>query len=115
RELALKYRLVAGRGAPSAAPLNEAERRLAAVRPALVAGPKDFLEKRGQLPGIPGLHGLMSHELLNFVDGRRTGLELYREVAAEAREAGSHYYGTVTPEAVMQYLEGAQRVGVVRM
>lgn len=115
RELALGYRLVAGRGAPSAAPLTEAERRLAAVRPALVAGPKEFLEKRGQVPNVPGLHGLMAHEVLSFVDGRRTGLEVYREVAAEAREAGSHYYGTVTPEAVMRYLEGARTAGVVRM
>ncbi|HEX8276858.1 MAG TPA: M28 family peptidase [Longimicrobiaceae bacterium] len=115
RELALKYRLVAGRGAPSAPALGEAERRLAAIRPALVAGPTEFLEKRGQLPSVPGLHGLMAHELLNFVDGRRTGLEIFREVAAEAREAGSHYFGTVTPEGVMQYLEGAQRVGVLRM
>lgn len=115
RELSLKYRLVTGQGTPGAAPRSEAEARLAAVRPALSAGPKEFLEKRSRVPGVPGLHNLMAFEVLNFVDGRRSGLEIYREVAAEAREAGDHYYGTVTPEAVMRYLEGAEETGVVRM
>ncbi|HEX2094801.1 MAG TPA: M28 family peptidase [Longimicrobiaceae bacterium] len=115
RDLGLQYRSVTGRAAPAAAPRSEAEARLAAMRPALVAGPREFLNRRGQLSNVPGLHGLMAFEVLNFVDGRRTGLEIFREVAAQAREAGDFYYGVVRPEAVIQYLEGAERVGVVRL
>jgi hypothetical protein len=36
-------------------------------------------------------------------------------VAAEAREAGSHYYGVVAPEAVLQYLEGAAKAGLISL
>jgi hypothetical protein len=52
---------------------------------------------------------------LNAVNGERSGLDVYRFVAAEAREAGEHYYGVVTAEAVLQYLENAAEVGLVAL
>ncbi len=33
------------------------------------------------------------------VSKERSGLEIYEYAAAEAREAGEHYYGIVTPDA----------------
>lgn len=86
---------------------------LAQLRPALIAGPAEFLTGRRELRGVRGLHGLMAFEVLSAVDGRVTGLEIYRYVAAEAREAGAHYYGTVTAEAVLQYLRNAVSAGLI--
>jgi hypothetical protein len=113
-ELAAVRARIAG-GATPARVSTEAERRLAALRPALVAGPAEFLTARGSIPAVPGLHNLMAFEVLNAVDASRTGEEIYRLVAAEAREAGPHYYGTVTPEAVARYLDGAAAAGVIRL
>ncbi|MCS7081442.1 MAG: M28 family peptidase [Bacteroidetes bacterium] len=115
-ELERAYRVRTGRrGTPPEPALSEAEQALAAMRPVLLGGPREFLEKRAQLPSVPGLHGLMAFETLNAVDGRRTGLDIFRFVAAEAREAGAHYYGSVRPEAVRAYLEGAARTGLIRL
>ena len=57
----------------------------------------------------------MSFEVMNAIDGRRTGLDIFRYVAAEAREAGAHYYGVVTAEAVLRYLQNAAVAGLVRL
>jgi hypothetical protein len=107
------WRDLMGRAAPPAAP-DAGELRLAALRPELAAGPREFLGRRG-VPVVPGLHGLMAFEVLNAVDGRRTGLDIYRLVAAEARAAGAAYYGVVTPEAVEAYLGNLVRAELVRM
>jgi hypothetical protein len=52
---------------------------------------------------------------MNAVNGERSGLDIYRYVAAEAREAGAHYYGTVTAEAVLEYLENAAAAELIRL
>jgi hypothetical protein len=115
RELEAGYRAFTGQPRPPAARTGDAERQLAALRPTLVAGPREFLTGRGRIAAVPGLHGLMAMEVLSLVDGRRTALDIYRYVAAQAREAGEHYYGTVTPDAVHHYLQNAAEVGLVRM
>jgi hypothetical protein len=97
------------------APASQVPARLQAIRPVLVGGPREFLEGRGRIAGVAGLHPIMAEEVLNLVDGERTALGIYRTVAAQAREAGAHYYGTVTAEAVRQYLENAAGVGLVRL
>jgi hypothetical protein len=56
----------------------------------------------------------MAFEVLNFADGRRSGLDVYRAVAAEAREAGDYYFGSVTAEAVLAYLKNAAAAGMIR-
>jgi hypothetical protein len=57
----------------------------------------------------------MAFEVLNAVNGRRTGLDVYRYVAAEAREAGPHYFGTVTADVVLRYLQRAAEVGLLAL
>lgn len=109
------YRAVTGKEPPGERAPGDAERRLAQVRPALAAGPEEFLARRGDIEGVSGLHGLMAFEVLNAVNGERSGLDIYRFVAAEAREAGEHYYGTVTPEAVLAYLENVENAGLIRL
>jgi hypothetical protein len=115
REIEIAYRQATGRGgAPPRAP-TPAEERLAALRPAVTGGPKEFQSGRGAIEGVSGLHSLMAFEVLNAVDGRRSGLDIYRFVAAEAREAGRHYYGTVTPDAVLAYLQSVAAAGLIRL
>ena len=107
------WRDLMGRAPPPAAP-GAAEQRLAALRPVLAAGPREFLTRRN-VPGVPGLHNLMAFEVLNAVDGRRNGRDIFRLVAAEARAAGAAYYGMVTPEAVETYLGNLVHAELVRM
>jgi hypothetical protein len=114
RELDVAYRQNAGRDA-SERRLSEAEQSLARLKPVVTGGPDQFLEGRRQIRGVRGLHSLMAFEVLNAADGERNGLEIYRYVAAEAREAGDFYYGTVTPEAVLQYLENVAAAGLMRL
>ena len=114
KEIESYYRVVARRAPPATRSQTEAERSLAALRPVISAGPKGFLEGRSRIASAPGLHGLMAFEVLNFVDGRRNGLDIYRHVAAEAREAGDHYFGRVTAEAVLAYLNNAVTAGMIR-
>lgn len=114
REIDSHYRLVAGRAPPPSRPQSATQQALSALRPAIGAGPREFLEGRAHIAGVPGLHSLMAFEVINYVNGRRSGLDIYRHVAAEAREAGEHYFGVVTPEAVLTYLNNAITSGMVR-
>jgi hypothetical protein len=114
REIELAYRETTGQRAPKRE-WSDAERALELMRPVLVAGPTEFLTGRARLRGVRGLHGLMGFEIMNAVDGERTGLDIYRYVAAEAREAGSHYYGVVEPQIVREYLENAVDAGLIEM
>jgi hypothetical protein len=115
RDIQLAYRQGTGLRRVPGMQESEAESRLAELRPSIVGGPTEFLNGRGQISGVQGLHGLMAHEILNAVDAGFGGLDIYRFVAAEAREAGAHYYGVVTAEAVLQYLENATEVGLITL
>jgi hypothetical protein len=115
RELDAYFRTVTGRGAPGAAQLTAAERELQSLRPAVAAGPAEFLTGRGRIAGVPGLHGLLTVGILALADGQHSGLDIYRYIAAEAREAGEHYYGNVTADAVLRYLQNAADAGMIRI
>ena len=114
KEIDSYYRAVARREPPQSRSESDAERSLAALRPVIAAGPREFLTGRTRIAPVPALHGLMAFEILNFIDGRRSGVEIYRAVAAEAREAGEHYFGTVTADAVLAYLKNAAASGMIR-
>jgi hypothetical protein len=95
--------------------MTDVERRLADFHPVITGGSKEFLTGRGRIDGVRGLHSLMAFEILNTIDGSRSGLDIYRYVASEAREAGEFYYGRVEPEAVLEYLEAVERTGLARL
>jgi hypothetical protein len=114
-DLDLQYRMITGRRSARAAQQSSTERALADLRPVVTGGPGDFLEKRGDIESVSDLRSLMAFEVLNCVDGERTGLEIYEYVAAEAREAGDYYYGVVTPEAVLQYLQNVAETGLIEL
>ncbi len=113
-ELASHYRAVTGTAPPATPAATAVERELEGLRPAIVAGPREFLTGRGQIGNVAGLHTLMAFELLNLIDGNRSGLDIYRYLAAEAREAGSHYFGVVTADAVLEYLKKAEAARMIR-
>lgn len=114
REVELAQRHATGQ-APPRRTLSATEEQLTRLRPVLTGGPREFLEGRGRIAGVPALHDLMRFEVLNAVDGRRNGFEIYSYVAAEAREGGAHYYGTVRPEDVLQYLQNVEAAGLMRL
>ncbi len=115
RELEMAYRHASGESqAPTRAQSNP-ENELSALKPTLIAGPTEFLSGRGRVQSVPGLHSLMSFEVLNAVNGEWSGFDIYRYVAAEAREAGDYYFGTVVPEAVLQYLRNAAAAGLIQL
>lgn len=112
RQLRSAYRQRTGRDAPRRVERSETERQLADLRPTVLAGPAEFLARRGRINGVRGLHSLMAFEVLNAMDGNRSGLDIHRYVAAEAREAGAYYFGTVTPEAVLEYIGSVEEAGL---
>jgi len=82
--------------------------------PELIAGPEEFLTGRSKVKNVNGLHSLMAFEVLNFIDGKRTALEIYNAVSAEALRAGPTSYGVITPEMVGDYLQDLANAGLIR-
>jgi hypothetical protein len=115
RDLTVTYRELTGDNPPSRRQESEAMQQLSGMTPTLVAGPTEFLTGRRQVGFVRGLNGLMGFEIMSAVNGHRSGFDIYRYVAAEAREAGEHYYGTVTPEAVLQYLQNAANAELISL
>lgn len=102
-------------GAPPARPAPSAsERELATLRPARQGGPREWLAQYDRIDWGSALNGYIAREVLQAVDGTRTGLDIYRLAAAEAREGGEHYYGVVSPDAVLALLRGVERLGLIR-
>ncbi len=115
RDLDVAYSEFTGESPPSGRAQTDTLEQLAGMRPVLIAGPTEFLTGRGQVGFVPGLNPFMAFEIDNAVNGERSGLDIYRYVAAEAREAGAHYYGTVTPEAVLQRLQNMANAELIRL
>jgi peptidase M28-like protein len=99
-------------GTAAPRPADTAEERDMAGRvyaPAADIGAfEDAMEK---VKPVEGLHAMMRFEVYNFADGRRSALDVYRAVAAEALSAGEWYYGTVAPADVLEALERGVKAG----
>ena len=99
------YRSLTGQKPPKLQ-LTEEERGLANKVPKNNTSLKAYFDARDKVStGKSKLNEHMVEEVWNFVDGRRSMLEIYRAVFAEAAIAGSWYYGTVTLEGVKYLLE----------
>lgn len=61
------------------------------------------------------LHPTMRTELLNFVDGKRSYLDIYKALQAEALAAGSWYYGVVKLQDVIKVLDANIEAGAMRL
>jgi len=108
--LASAYRAIAGR-APTEPPLSTDEQALAAGVYAPVADLGAWQDAMAKVKPVDGLHAMMRFEVYNFAGGKRTGLEVYQSVAAEALSAGAWYYGEVKPADVREALERAVQAG----
>jgi hypothetical protein len=99
---------------PARPALTPAETKLATLRPVRSATPREWLAQYDRIEWGSALNGYIGREVLQAIDGSRTGLDIYRLVAAEAREGGEHYYGIVRPEAVLALLENVESLGLVK-
>ncbi|HEY2852484.1 MAG TPA: M28 family peptidase [Gemmatimonadaceae bacterium] len=94
--------------------LTGSEQELASLRPAVVGTPADFYA-RGDAIAEGDLNGYLAQEILNAIDGTRTGLDLYHHAAAMIREAGTQYYGVATPESILRLLRSAEQSKLYRL
>lgn len=109
--LAAAYAALFGDPPPPVAPTAR-ERELAGKVPAMAGTIADFMASRSKLRRPAGLHGLMAYEVLNYIDGTNSYLDIYQAVATEAAVAGDWYYGTVALEDVAAYLDSAAEAGM---
>ena len=115
RELdAVYFRLSGQKRLPSPI-LTAQERDLASRVPVNVESLDEYFKKRGFSTAWPGLHPIMARECYGFVDGKRSFLDIYRAVHAEALSAGEFYYGTVTLDSVKGLLDEAVEIGVLKL
>jgi hypothetical protein len=115
REVRLSYMQQSGGHPPPARTLSATETALAALRPVMVGTPMDFWWHRDDVRADRGVNGYLSSQILATIDGDRTGLDIYRIAAAEVREAGTHYYGHITPENVLHLLQSAEKAKLFRL
>ena len=58
---------------------------------------------------------MLKFEALNYVDGRRSILDIYHAVRAESLSAGEWYYGTVKLEDVEALFKAAEQEKAVEI
>ena len=109
---ALYLRLSGDKKLPPAV-LTAEEEGLARRVPSNAGTLDSYFGKRGWNVAPPGLHPILAKECYCFVDGRRSYLDIYRAVHAEALSAGEFYYGRITPQAVRELLDAAVANGVL--
>jgi hypothetical protein len=114
QRLAAFYMAATGR-TPPALTMTSRERELAGRIPALDVTVQQYLDRRGKVDRPRTLHSLMAYEAMNFVDGARSVLDIFRAVSAEADAAGDWYYGTVALEDIAAYLESAEKAGLLKI
>jgi Zn-dependent M28 family amino/carboxypeptidase len=107
------YTALTGEKMAPAAVLTADEKTLASRVPVMTESVKMFLDGWPRLERPTTLHPLMVYETLNFADGTRSVLDVFRAVSAEAESAGAWYYGTVAREDVEAVLASAEKVGLV--
>jgi hypothetical protein len=68
----------------------------------------DYLRQKMEVEPPKTLHPVMAAEAFNYVDGKRSILDIYRAVRAESLSAGEWYYGTVHLEDIEQLFNLAE-------
>jgi hypothetical protein len=108
------YHTLAGHKFAAPAP-SDLEKTAGAQVPGNVEPLGDYLRYSAQLNGPETLHPVMQYEALNYVDGRRSVLDIYNAVRAESLSAGEWYYGKVTLADVAELFAAAQKAGAVQI
>jgi hypothetical protein len=99
----------------SAPPPTDLEKTAAAEVPRNVEPLRDYLTNGGNIVGPQTLSPVMTFEAMNYVDGHRSVLDIYKAVRAESLSAGEWYYGKVTLEDVVQLFKAAQEAKAVEI
>jgi hypothetical protein len=81
--------------------------------PRNVGSVREYLQRRPQARAQGVLHPIMAFEVLNYVDGKRSVLDIYQAVRAESLSAGEWYYGEVRFEDVAGLLDVAANAGLI--
>jgi aminopeptidase YwaD len=102
-----------GKKAPAA--LSDREKALTAKIPKVVATPGDYLRAKDRAEAPKTLHGLMAWEALNYVDGKRSILDIYRIVRAQSLSAGEWYYGQVSLDDIETLFANAEKEKAVEI
>ncbi len=96
-------------------PISVREETLGVKIPKNVGSLGEYLRHAQEIQSPKGLHPLMRFEALNYVDGKRSILDIYKAVRAESLSAGEWYYGTVTPEAIEELFKSAEKMKAVEI
>jgi len=102
-------------GGKSPNPMTEREKNLAVKIPRAAGTLGEYFRNREAIEGPKGLHSLMGFEALNFMDGKRSILDIYRAVRAESLSAGEWYYGTVKLEDIEALFNAAVKEKAVEI
>jgi hypothetical protein len=113
-QLMEQYRTLTAQPPPKLESTPDIEKEVAAKVPEVAVSVREYLEKRRAVRPA-GLHGVMAYEVWNFVDGKRSYLDIFRAVRAEAQFAGEWYYGTVTAKAVADLLDRGVKEGILKL
>jgi hypothetical protein len=103
-----------GGGKPASA-TDEREKAAAAQVPRNLGTLGENLRHKAETDGPKGLHSLMQWEALNYVDGKRSILDIYHAVRAESLSAGEWYYGTVRLEDIEALFKAAEKEKAVEI
>ena len=95
--------------------MSEKERTLASKVPKNAGTLGEYLRHKQETEGPKGLHPLMGFEALNYVDGRRSILDIYRAVRAESLSAGEWYYGTVDLQDIEELFNAAEKAKAIEI
>ena len=107
------YRATSGGGSPPSLELTPKEEELNQKIPRKIGTIGEYLKSSSQTTPVPGLHPFMREEVLNFVDGKRSVVDIFRAVSAQAQSVGSFYYGEVSLAMVEQYLTNAEEADAI--
>ncbi|MEE9289093.1 MAG: M28 family peptidase [Bacteroidota bacterium] len=115
KEIENFYKAVTGRRSAPRLKLSTKERELREKIPENVGTVDEYFENRKKVGRVGGLHPVMRYEVYNFVDGKRSYLDIFNAVHAEAMSAGAYYYGTVNLGTVEHLLDMAVEKNVLRL
>ncbi len=79
--------------------------------PSYVESSDEYFSKRTR--PRTGLHSIMTSEVLNFVDGKRSYWQIYQAVRGEALAAGPFFYGEVRYSDVEKLLNANAKSGAI--
>ena len=105
------YRALGGQ--KSILSLSDKEKALSREVPKTVGTLGEYLRRKAEIEGPKGLHALMKFEAFNYVDGRRSILDIYHAVRAESLSAGEWYYGVVRLEDVEDLFRQAEKAKAI--